>query len=507
MSILDKIKTKHIFFLFIFLHVLLFGVNAAEWGDSYRILRAAEYVRKFTYPVDEKRPPLFSIILAVRPSFVDQVIWGRIIVFAFSAAAFVVFLKLCNYYLKGLRARKLALLLFALNPVYLYWSIRIMADVPFSFLILATIYLFTVWRGNLTATRSAFLGILVGLSVLLRFEGYILFGAVGLGLAFSLREHKHLKTLLQTIPTYVACFGFTILPYLYFRNPFDSSYLDEPSGRTYDLKMVLIYVVSLMFVFGFTQAYGFFVNNTKRILVFLLSNVAILTFVVIELILILLWPAAIPRLFIPIIPLLIIPLAQGMVDFFDTLKRQVAGLGAFLLVVFIISQYLFKLQFLVPIKPVFIVVSTLQLIAVYCLYKRSANGFFAVTLLSLALWSFSAIWVHKDIFIAVKSGAIYAAENLTGVVGYNDVSSVSDWYLNQRDPTDRVAGVYYHYDKKEDLAYESLLDKGYNYLLMTNEHNTDMTLDIESRDYLRQIKEFRYLINGKVFWAKVIEVM
>ena len=127
-------------------------------------------------------------------------------------------------------------------------------------------------------------------------------------------------------------------------------------------------------------------------------------------------------------------------------------------------------------------------------------------LASVFIWSFSTIWLHKANFIAIKNAAEYASNNLSGIVGYNDVSSVSDWYLNQWPPKRTVTGVFYSYAKKKDLDYSVLQNKGFDYLILTNEHNTDMTLDIESRPYLTQVKAFEYLINGKLFFARIIKI-
>ena len=74
-------KKFYIYVLFVLLHLLLLNVNTAEWGDSYRILRASEYIRDGSYPQDEKRPPLFSFVLALRPENVDAVLWGRVVLF------------------------------------------------------------------------------------------------------------------------------------------------------------------------------------------------------------------------------------------------------------------------------------------------------------------------------------------------------------------------------------------------------------------------------------------
>ena len=86
-----KNKTVLVFLLFLLTHLLLLNVNTAEWGDSYRILRASEYIRNLNYPADEKRPPLFSVLLALRPGSVDQILWGRIFMLSVSIASFGVF--------------------------------------------------------------------------------------------------------------------------------------------------------------------------------------------------------------------------------------------------------------------------------------------------------------------------------------------------------------------------------------------------------------------------------
>ena len=129
----------------VILRLWLVNINSAEWGDSYRILRASNYVRQFSYPEDEKRPPLFSILLAIRPTGIDAVLWGRIFMLGVSFLALFVFYLLSKEYLPTQNQRLLALVFLFLNPVYLYWSVRIYADVPFSLLVLLCFYIFEIW--------------------------------------------------------------------------------------------------------------------------------------------------------------------------------------------------------------------------------------------------------------------------------------------------------------------------------------------------------------------------
>ena len=87
-----------IYLIFLFLHFVLMNINVAEWGDSYRILRASEFIREGQYPENEKRQPLFSVFLALRPTNIDQVVWGRWAMLAISFVVLFAFDKLISLY-------------------------------------------------------------------------------------------------------------------------------------------------------------------------------------------------------------------------------------------------------------------------------------------------------------------------------------------------------------------------------------------------------------------------
>ncbi len=510
MKTLKQIFSNKILILFLLLHILLLNINFAEWGDSYRILRASEYIRDLSYPDDEKRQPLFSILLAVRPEGVDQVAWARGFMFVVSLASFVVFSKILDQFKFVNRQKDIALLLFTLNPVFLYWSIRVMADVPFTFLTLLAFYFY---KKNHASILNIFLvGLITGLSVLIRFEGYILGFSLGVGYFLSSLftksdlKNKFISVLKKLIPFGVGSL-IVMLPWLIYRNPFTSTYFEEPGGREYNLQTFLIYVVSLFYLLGFSSAPFFIKNTLNSLKSFLSSNVAISVFVVIELFLALIWPAAIPRLFTPVIPFLIILIAFGITQHFEKKESNKSDLVVLtlLLIFYIIGQYYLRLQFLVLNKPLLIFVGMVQVVIIYSLIKKRANLFFYSLGVSCLVWSLSTIILHKDIFRAVSLGARYAVENLEGRVAYNDVSSVSDWYLNQKSKEDKVEGVYLNMDSKKGRSYESLEKAGVDYVLITNEHNTDMEFDVSESAYLEQLKEFRYTIRGKEFFTKVIK--
>ncbi|RJR26411.1 hypothetical protein C4561_05470 [candidate division WWE3 bacterium] len=506
--------------LFIVVHVLLLNINVAEWGDSYRILRASEYVREGSYPEDEKRPVLFSLMLALRPSFIDQTTFGRVVLLAFSFASLIIFLRIVDVFIQDKILKLFAAIIFILNPVYLYWSIRIMADIPFGFIVLLAMYLSIIWRDTMNSKKISVLAFITVLGVMTRFEGYLLFVSIFAGILLSQIPTYNVQELVKKISKenmlrailFAVIFIMLLIPNFLIRNPLSSSYFEETAGRAYDLKMLWIYTASLLFIFGFSFAPALLVSRMKEAIMFLRRYTSLFLFVVAELLLCLLWPAAIPRLFIPVIPFLILIFVIELKKFFEE-KNEVKSLSVnflilnvVLLAFFVVSQYFLKLQFLVLIKPIFISVVFLQFLVIYSLFLKRRLYVFSAILLSIAIWSFSTIWIHKDIFISVKNGAEYAAQNLSGNVAYNDVSSVSDWYINYQYKRTDLKGFYYYTEKKSQLEHSKLLEENIDYLLITNEHNTTMELDLSSRPYLEEITEFRYNVNGSEFFTKIVRV-
>lgn len=516
-NLLHKITPVHIFVFFIVLHVGLININAAEWGDSYRILRASEYLRyDRVYPEDEKRPPLYSLVLAARPENVDQVLWGRIVMFGVSTLSFLVFHQLLKIYFPNDRKKHvLGLLLFTLNPVFLYWALRIMADVFFTLLVLAAVYCFEWHKSRMLTYRVILLGVCAGLAILTRFEGYILFGALGLGLWFSdgfgirntlvLLKKNFLRLVIFTVTTFLV-----LLPYLMYRNPLNSSYFEEPGGRAYDLNIIVIYVLSLLFLFGVIPAFYFLYENRRWIREFLSTHVVVASFLIIELLLILAWPAAIPRIFVPVIPFMIILLTDSVIKFFNQPVREkpdfiMLVITGGLLALYVVGQYIYKLQFLVLIKPLFALIIILALVQMYLMYRKHLLLFVLASFISMLIWSLATIYIHKDIFRVIQEANIYVLENLQGNIGHNDISSVSDWYLNDKRLVDNISGVYFDITKNGAWLYENIEATEVDYFMVTNEHDTGLDFDIEDGEHLTLVKEFSSIVNGKEFWTRIIK--
>lgn len=541
-----KLLSKPLFplILFVLLHVFLININAAEWGDTYRILRGSEHIKELTYPEDEKRPPLFSALLATRPFTTDPIFYGRIVMFTLSICFFFIFSKLLDFFYSTQATiseeKTLALYLFALNPVLLYWSLRIYADVLFALFVLLNILLITKWKDSLATfqpKRVILLAVISVLAVYTRFEGYLLFGSMGFGLIFlsSLEGNIFTKTFsnLKNILVYVFSFCVLLVPYYIWRNPLTSSYFDETSNRAYDLNTLLIYILSLGFAFGFIFALFFLLTNRISNLKFLKTNPAITMFLISDLVLVLFWPAAIPRLFIPIIPLTIILLSSSIVNYFLVKAKSTKEVGevkdptssttvdfklsslykiirsninlvlslGFLFTLYVTGQYLYKLQFLVVQLEFFILILILNLILFVTLLFRWRDFFYITLLLSLFVWSFATIYVHKDIHKGIVQVTDLVSKEFCGKIAYNDVSSVSDWYLNTSPHALCTEGYYYDITEEKSLKKEKLIDKGTDYVLVTNEHNTDMEIDFDDTPYIVELFNVQYEINGKLFFT------
>lgn len=499
MIMLRKIFLSSTFVCFFILHLVFLNVNYAEWGDSYRILRAAEFIRRGDYPENEKRPPLYSMLLAIRPESVDQVFWGRGVMFGISVASYVVFCLVLNKTPLQEKQKKLALILFAFNPVYFYWSIRLMADSFFSLLVMLIFYFYLKWKDTAQYKILPVLSLLSGLAVLTRFEGYLLVFSVGVSILIANREVNYKIALIYGLFT-----ALILLPWYLFRSPLDSSYFSEPATRSYNIQTLMIYFISLLYVFGFSSGWYFAFKGRYLLWQYLKKYTAIWLFVTLELSLALVWPAAIPRLFVPVIPFLIIFLSFGVFQNEECQKSLLPNI--LLLLIYILGQWLLKLQFLVLMKPFFIAVIITQFIQVYLYQKKQYLMYTYFVCLTLIIWSVSTILLHKNIFKSLIEANKYVIEHLSGNIAYNDVSSVTDWYLNQKNSVDGIEGFYLALDDKKGRGYNLLREKSVDFVMITNEHNPDLAFKAEESQHFEEIIEFSYNVGRTNFFTKILKV-
>lgn len=423
-----------------------------------------------------------------------------------------VFYKLSKKYLATQNQRIFAIVLLALNPVYLYWSLRIYADVPFSLLVMLCFYIFELWReklnerDKLSMLYPAVMGLICGLGILTRFEGYLLALAILVGMFVVAKIPSWRVIKIST--TFLLTTAVVVLPWLIYRNPLTSSYFEESTGRRYNVEMFLTYLVSYIFVLGIIPAGSFIVTYFSKKPSIRLPDVLekyphIIAFVLLESLLVLAWPAAVPRLFVPIIPLLIIAFVSHLWrdDEPSVRTNSVAATGVVAIVltaVYIVAQNHFRLQFLGPHTAVFGLISAVSVICTLSIILKNRRLFILSAIFSMLTLSASTIYLHKDIYRSIKEISTFSLREARGKIIHNDTASIVNWYLPESE--------YKNLDNKKYLTQEYLQENRVDYIILTNEFNPNLEIDLKKRPYLELVKESKYATGGKMFFTWLIKV-
>lgn len=497
--------------LFIIVRFALINFNAAEWGDSYRILRAAEAIKHGYYPEDEKRPPLFSLLLATRPLQVDPIMYGRIVMFFITVASAAVFYRLTQLAFVSKIRQNLALIIFLLNPIYLYWSLRIYADTFYTLFVLIMAYVYVAhYQKNKTYIWSLAMAALGVISVVTRFEGYLLLLAGGVGILFPLGLKDLVEQFRKNLSRALA-YGISaiimLFPFYAWRNPFASSYFSETATRSFGMNELLIFIASFLFATGSIILSALIFERLHKLKEFAQNNTFLVSYVFLITVLTLLWTAAVPRLLTSAIPFLSIIAAYCLTDVMSkAVEKKIAIISMALSLFYILIQFKYKLQFLMPDREVFAVLLTLNVLAVVLVYVQKIRVAAAVLFISLCIWTFSVINLHQGIFGVLALGA-KQANQLEGTVAYNDISALTPWYL-ESDPArnSQVVGRYIKYTQKSDLSLDKLQSYGADYLLLTNEHNLGLEINETNLPYLEKIGDFSKTVNGGEFITKLYKV-
>jgi hypothetical protein len=354
------------------------------------------------------------------------------------------------------------------------------------------------------------MGLVCGLGILTRFEGYLLTLAAATGLliiSVDTQKAGKLKKAISVTATSMLIAFLTALPWLIYRNPLTSTYLDEPMGRRYDLETLIIYAVSYVFVLGIIPAGsliipGFLKRTALKIPDIFRKYPHITIFIVIESALTLVWTAAIPRLFIPIIPFLIIWFVKIFDRYFNqniAFNKWAGYFAVILTVIYIVAQNHLRLQFLGPNRIVFPVIIIVSVICTLSIIIKNKKLFLASSVISLVILSASTIYMHKDIYRTIKEMAVLSSRETQGKYIHNDTSGIINWYL----PT----AEYKNLDDKKLLTSESLIRNGVDYVIITNEHNPNLDIDLKKRPYLSLVSKSEQETGGKMFFTWLIKVI
>ena len=467
--------------LFVVAKIVFFYLTPAEWGDSYRFFRAGEYISHFSYPADEKRLPLFPLMLS--PAFflkIDALIWGRIVVLGFSVLCLLLSYKLGNLILKDSKLSLLAVALTAFSPPFFYWTGKVYAETLFTFLVLLA---FVVFFGKGVKHKDFLLGMLCGLAFMTRFEGFFLFIAIFGGLFLARRNVRGLLL-------FLASFGFISLPYFLYRfislNTISSSYFSEVSQFSFNLKFILSFFASLAFLFGFVPL--FYIPIIKKFVVkrSISKYFPVVLFVLFELVLAFIWQAAVPRIFVPIIPILSIGLAFLLYK--GTTLKVSAVIGSFtpLLILFLLGRFYLRLPFLVSGKVVLIPLLLSLTYVLYLLFRK--QHYIHILIFAGVLSSLFVTCFFKNVYKTVYQASIFA-QKLEGRIAYSDETGVTGWYLRGG------KGVFYDRDYSDAGEYNWLRANNISYIIDTNEHGEGSKLELfrseEYKNKFELVKKFK----------------
>ncbi len=535
--------------IFVLLRITLFNINIAESGDSYDFLRIAEAITRGQYPLDAKRLPVFPALIAIGLPIFDAVLWGKIVVFLFSFACLILTVKLAGKLLPQSLANNDYLvlgLLFLFCPVILYWWIRVVAAPVFAFFVLLVLNIYYESPQSLTdriailkSERSklysrvmiavytvsaklrrrplqyVLLGAVSGFSAMTRYEGFILFGAIGLGLLIEklsdlskpVKVNVFIKKTLLPLLLYSLFFLLIISPwfirnYINFGSPLYSSYREDPAGFMADFYTRMQWLFYALFMFGFpfgiwAMARAIYARRKNW-----LAYLSLYIFVLLSLALFFVWgPRA--RFYSYLVPVLFPFVIFGIKRIAESQRVFDSFALLSLLIVYFIGIWKFRFYFLGAGKVFKIaalllggasVGSELFKIFVPRWQKYSYPVLFSLAFLIQIITSFGIIknnrLIYASVYKAVQDPVLQHAEKTV----FYDETGVSHWYL-------RNNGIYYNQALPLAQQIEWLKEENVDYVLWTNEHNEGQELSVvqhtDYKKYFQSVSEYEYTVGDQ----------
>jgi hypothetical protein len=209
-------------------------------------------------------------------------------------------------------------------------------------------------------------------------------------------------------------------------------------------------------------------------------------------------------LFIQVIPFFIIVLSDNFINYFNNDRKEKLNISllvnVLLLSVFVTGQFYYRLQFLVTTKELFGLVISLNIVSLIFIYFRRFKVSVIFVVLSMLFWSLSCIYSHIYIYKSIKQASEKYAIQQYSLVIHNDVSSVAAWYFRGREH-------YCDFNSKIKTLTKCLEKVPAQLVVVTNEHNPDMTFDGSKFPQLQFLEEFSYTLDNKTFFTKVFKVL
>jgi len=486
-------------FFYILLRVILININITEWGDSFRILRAAQYVLHFSYPLDEKRLPFFSALLAPGLLFLEPVLWGRI----YSILAAVTNLILTAVLYKTLFPKvkpgtlTLVLAFLAFNPIFFYWSLRIMAETTFAALVLLV---FVIYFRGLASDKSfptdaglgghkalpyeIGLGFVLALACLTRYEGFLLAGAFGL---FFLIKRQWLTIIRVFLPVVLLVVPWFVLTKFILKGSTSDAYVSELGTFTFDLNRFGYFITYSLFFLGFPPLVGLLITNRQSQITHIRSRLKglisgvlyspLILFLTLEFPLFFIWTPSLPRIMLPVIPVVVIFFVQALQNFWGVVQEsprrslRILIITFLSLLIFMALQFKFRLYFLVLSRTGLTMIIVLSLLSIAAIWFRSKKLFITSALISMLVGCLVVVANQRLVYSTIYQASVYA-QALPGKIAYSDETGVSAWYLEDK-------GVYFPQNSRVDQT-EWLQENQITYILDTNEFNRGSKLEVSN---------------------------
>ncbi len=492
MVIFSKLSRNFLLILAFYLlaRILLINLNYTEWGDTFRMVRGSEFLANFDWPWDEKRWPFYSVVLIPGILFGQPILFGRVIGILISLLTLIYIYFFYKKLVTDIDGSEpddthavFSTLLVASSSVFAYWSFRVMADPLFTLMIVVFAYHFLQefqrYIPRFTVNKGL-LSLVLLIITMTRLEGLFMLSGVLLFLFVT----KRLRDLiLFIVPQLLVYVPWTFYAKFLYPGQVENDYFKEAEGFVFNLERftyfstytIYLLVIPVFVFFIFWGARQIYLNaNVRNNLGKYLPYLPLSLFILQELLIGFIWTPSLPRIYMPIIPFIVMIGTYGMFKFFaedfsSKARMKYCFVTILLTAIFAGLQGSQKLYFLGASKPMFfIIIGVSVLISILMLIKnRWSIRLIMISLLTLnILVSSVVIYNQKDVYKSVKQGLEYLAKT-EGVVAYADETGNSSWYLRNRSyylPPDTVMSNF-------DEQYDILKQNNVKYVLLTDEFN------------------------------------
>lgn len=496
MQNLNKVLNAHRFLfitliIYLIVRVILLNTNYTEWGDTFRMIRAADYLSHGSWPWDEKRWPLYSVLLIPGIWLNAPVFWGRVLSVLISVGSIGM---IYAYYLKFISKNKMyalfAALFAAVSSVFGYWSIRVMADPFFALLVLVFYYYFpNFYLKKYKQNLEYWLAALLLAITMTRLEGLFVATSAGLFfLIYSIKKKRfsfHVSKLIENfkvnfrriliffIPQVLIYLPWTLYAKVLYKGNVNNNYLDEVETFVFNFERfkyfftysIFILVVPLSIYFVWLGIKKLNISKDRMYLI------PVGVFILQELLIGFIWTPSLPRIYMPVIPFLSVLLVFGIENFksFKLNFRVFLIINLVLTFLFAYLQYEQKLYFLGASKLLFIFIifsNLLLLLSAKFLIPKYIKTFIGSLIFVNVIITSVIIYNQSNVYKSVMKGIEFVLP-LDGRIAYSDETGNTEWYLRSKgfylDPNNSI-------DSLEEQYY-LMKANGAEYLLWTNEFN------------------------------------